>query len=394
MSNGKPDTSLHDILALIHDPTFVAFEIDQEAPTIFNAVGRTYTETWHSALLGWLFDPKSSHGLGLYPLNRLLMLLQIEDTLDVTARSVDINQLLTQGELSQARVRPNERDLTEVSVTGVGRFDILTDQIELLPWKDIQILIEVKVNAPIDKNQCQRYISYIEIKKKENVLIIPVFVAQENYLIGSSKDLFGDDSWIRSSFRDIYDDIIEPCLNHRKISDFGKYTLGEYVKTLKHRQKGGEPLAITQKDREMVNALMDRHGPAIQSLYEILSQSSDDFEPLTSGGNTAKEAIKIKVGNKRFSEPSISKIYYQVLKFLDEKGSLDTLELPIASGAKRYLLAREPFHQQGNSFLKPVEYKGYYMEANKSRIGGLSDLSKLLNICGLSLEVIPVASAV
>jgi len=388
MSNDKPSNSLHDILMLVHDPIFVTFELEQEAPTIFNAVGRTYTETWHSALLGWLFDPKSSHDLGLYPLNRLLLLLQIEDTLDVAVRDIDLNQLLAQGNLSQARVRPNERDLVEVSVTGVGRFDTLIDQIDLPPWKEIQLLIEIKVNAPIDKNQCQKYISYIEIKKKENILIIPVFVAPDSHLIGSSNDLFGDDSWIRLSFRDIYDDIIEPCLSHRKISDFGKYTLGEYAKTLKHRQKGGEPLVITQKDRDMVNALMDKHGSAIQALYDILSQGSDEFEPLNPGGNTTKEAIRIKVGNTIFSEPSISKLYQRVLRFLDDGGYLNNIELPIASGAKRYLLAREPYHQQGNPFLKPVDHKGYYMEANKSRNSGLSDISKLLNACGLSLETI------
>src|SRR6059058_3853009 len=108
MENNKTSNSLHDILALIHDPTFVAFEIEQEAPSIFNAVGRTHTETWHSALLGWLLDPQGSHGLGAFPLTRLLLLLKLRDTLAPATRGVDFNELLVTADIAAARVRPNE----------------------------------------------------------------------------------------------------------------------------------------------------------------------------------------------------------------------------------------------------------------------------------------------
>src|SRR5438552_5256024 len=108
MSNGKPSNRLHDILALVHDPIFVAFELEQEAPSIFNAVGRTHTETWHSALLGWLFDPNSSHALGAFPLSRLLLFLSTVDGLTLERRGTDLKRLLARGDFSEARVRPNE----------------------------------------------------------------------------------------------------------------------------------------------------------------------------------------------------------------------------------------------------------------------------------------------
>src|SRR5947209_5566009 len=152
------DDRLSQILALIHDPQFAEFELEQEAPSIFNAVGRTHTETWHSALLGWLLDPNSSHQLGSFPLTRLILLLGIQDTLKVEERGVDLNELLAKGDFSKTRVRPNEREPIEVTV-GRVRFDVFADNITLESYKEIQVIIEAKVKAPIKHAQCQEYIS-------------------------------------------------------------------------------------------------------------------------------------------------------------------------------------------------------------------------------------------
>ena len=221
-----------------------------------------------------------------------------------------------------------------------------------------------------------------------------MFVAPQSYLTTRPVDLFGSDAWISISFQDIYDEVIENCLSHESISSFGKFTLHEYVKTLKYHQKRGEPLAITQTDRAMVQSLFERHEPAVRALYEILAQVNDEFEPLQPGGSGPRPDIKVQVDNQvdntttTLQAASISKLYAQALEYLHHKGCLDKLELPLASDPKRYLLAMEPKHQQGNSFLKPVSYQGYVMEANKSRDGGLSDLSKLFQACGLSLKII------
>lgn len=84
---------------------------------------------------------------------------------------------------------------------------------------------------------------------------------------------------------------------------------------------------------------------------------------------------------------SVPKLYKQVLEFLTHGNYLEKLPLPVATGSKRYLLAREPKHQSGNAFVYPVEHKGYFMEAHKGREGGWSNLQKLLEMCGLSMEV-------
>ncbi len=268
MNNIVPDR-ISAILTLVHDPLFVEFELEQEAPTVFNAVGRTHTETWHSALLGWLLDPNSSHSLGLFPLTRLLLFLSIQDTLPTATRGIDLKELLVTGDFSSARVRPNERELTEVTV-GDMRFDVLIDGIKAELWDEVQLLIEVKVKAKINSEQNQKYINYIEEQKKKRILILPVFVAPTGKLKGTN--VLGSETWLRVTYQDTNDEIIEPCLQHPTISQFGKFTLSEYVKTLKYRQQGGEPLSVTQKERDMANSLLEKHEPAIRALYEILSQ--------------------------------------------------------------------------------------------------------------------------
>ncbi len=82
MKSGFRSDRRSEILELVHDPRFIDFELLQEAPSIFNAVGRTHTETWHSALLGWLLDPSSSHSLGVFPLKRFLLLCRTHDYIE------------------------------------------------------------------------------------------------------------------------------------------------------------------------------------------------------------------------------------------------------------------------------------------------------------------------
>jgi hypothetical protein len=214
---------------------------------------------------------------------------------------------------------------------------------------------------------------------------VPVFLAPESYFIGSPEQLFGEPGWTPIGFQTLYDEVIEPCLQHFSISQFGKYTLTEYIKTLKYRRKG-TPLAVAQSDRELINNLLRNHRPAIEALYEILSQQSPEFDASVLSREGGKSKIKINIDGWAVEATSIAKLYRAVLEHLYQLGKLQTLELPISSGTKRYLLANEPIHPLVNAFVYPVDYKGYFMEANKSRDGGLSDLAKLITFCGLTMR--------
>ena len=78
-------------------------------PNLFRIVGRTHTETWHSMFLGWLLDPKGNHGLGSFPLRRLLV-ATTTPTIQGTNPEFDrISRMASIGDLELAHVIPNER---------------------------------------------------------------------------------------------------------------------------------------------------------------------------------------------------------------------------------------------------------------------------------------------
>ncbi|MDP9437444.1 MAG: PD-(D/E)XK nuclease family protein [Actinomycetota bacterium] len=382
------EENVNKILSLVHDPLFAEFELEREAPSIFNAVGRTYTETWHSALLGWLLDPHGSHSLGTFALMRLLLLLESQDSLPEKQRGVDLGRLLTEGDFSNAEVRPNERHAQEVSVADM-RFDVLVEGIMLKPWNEVRLLVEIKVKAPVSKVQNQKYIDYITKRRQnDNVLTVPVYIAPASKLRGTAQQTLGDESWLAITYQEINDEIIEPCSRYPTIAPFGRSTLSEYTKTLKYTHEGGEPLAITQKERDIVSALMAKHEPAVRALYDILSQDQGPG-PLPSAGGTARSNIKIQIGTTTLEESSVPKLYKRVLEFLDKQGCLKTIQLPLRGGPTRYLIARSSaINPDGRDFISPVEHNGIFMETNYSRQSALNELPKLLSECGLQMQVL------
>ena len=123
--------------------------------------GLTHTETWHSALLGWLVRSEGQLFIGIVPTGKALAAINSLDDLPLERRGIDLNELSVSGDFSAVRVRPNERELFEVTVSDM-RFDIFVDGIrhDRSTWKEVHLLCEVKVNAAIDKRQNRNYIEY------------------------------------------------------------------------------------------------------------------------------------------------------------------------------------------------------------------------------------------
>ena len=78
----------------------------------------------------------------------------------------------------------------------------------------------------------------------------------------------------------------------------------------------------------------------------------------------------------------------QSLKYLVDTNLIKRLEtyIPYATSAVRYLISTEPIHQRKNSFIVPVEYKGYYMEAHKDYKNALNHLRLFLGRCRISMK--------
>ena len=101
-----------------------------------------------------------------------------------------------------------------------------------------------------------------------------------------------------------------------------------------------------------------------------------------------QRGITVIIDGREFRCKSVGDLYGKVLKFLYEGKHLDKLKpyLPYATSRKRFLISTTPLHPQGNRFMAPVEYKGYYMESHKSYQNAVKSLTDLLHLVDLSLE--------
>lgn len=113
-----------------------------------------------------------------------------------------------------------------------------------------------------------------------------------------------------------------------------------------------------------------------------------EVEPIKPVRNSKpRTEIRMNVGGMEIVARHNPDLFFQVLKMLVERGALDGLELPIASGRKRNLLSSSPVHKDGSPFLAPVEFGGYYMESHSSRDQGMRMLRALLGELGIESSV-------
>jgi NAD-dependent SIR2 family protein deacetylase/ADP-ribosylglycohydrolase/protein-tyrosine phosphatase/TPR repeat protein len=99
-------------------------------------------------------------------------------------------------------------------------------------------------------------------------------------------------------------------------------------------------------------------------------------------GSKKRELIKVFIDGQSFEAKNIPELYKAVLQYLVDAGKLENIFLPVATGNKRNILAKEPVHPTGKSFLVPVEYGGFFMEAHNNRQAAIAQLEKLIESLG------------
>jgi NAD-dependent SIR2 family protein deacetylase/tetratricopeptide (TPR) repeat protein/protein-tyrosine phosphatase len=99
-----------------------------------------------------------------------------------------------------------------------------------------------------------------------------------------------------------------------------------------------------------------------------------------------RKSIEFYINDKSFEAKNIPEMYKMALEYLVDNRLLEQVTLPVATGEKRYILAREPIHPTGKPFLAPVEYRGYFMEAHNNRTAAIAQLKRLLDSVQVDFE--------
>lgn len=370
------------LLQLISEPGFVRLEHILGEPNIFQIVGRSHFERWHSCFWGWLLDPNGSHLTFTYPLSRLMLSLQ-ESGLPINKKKIDEKLLarLATAQFEDVRVSPNETDSTETSVNGVGRFDIfLSSEVKDLlgDVKRLNILFEIKIDSPVNLEQAQRYADWLLKKHAGDINLLIYFLPDVN---DSAVEALSEAGWLCVSYQVLHDKLMLPLLEHPKLNGYTAPFLVQYIKNLKFRHRGIK-MAITEEERKIALALYEKYSDIFDSIYEaLLAEKAIDYSiaDATSGKGRESGRIGVYLDGKLFVGDMVKTLFERVLKYLVDSELIAKLPLPWGIGKRRYILTnfQEAQHPNGREFFVPVKYKDYTMEAHYSRERSLKVLADL-----------------
>lgn len=135
------------------------------------------------------------------------------------------------------------------------------------------------------------------------------------------------------------------------------------------------------------------HEPALSPVvrsYNLMEHCNTPDDSALSNRTPRQRGAITEIDGNRFDASSLADLYEQVLIFLEKTHRLELLRshMPIRTSNKRYLLAFKPVHPNGKEFVRPVEYRGYYMESHKDYKVGVGHLRKMLNLAGTSITYI------
>ncbi len=121
---------------------------------------------------------------------------------------------------------------------------------------------------------------------------------------------------------------------------------------------------------------------------ELISKSIPPKQRIISPSPPKRRGAIVTIGDKTINASSVGDLYYKALKYIHDNNLIKKAEseIPFATSAVRFLIAKEPKHQRGNDFRVPIEYKGYYMETHKNYESALRQLEDFLKICGIRMK--------
>ena len=118
--------------------------------------------------------------------------------------------------------------------------------------------------------------------------------------------------------------------------------------------------------------------------------SRREREPAGNGPAALRQrGCDVVVGDCRFHARSIPDLCERTVSYLLENGHLSRLVegvLPFPRGKKRYLIACEPRHGDGDDFTSPVRVGSYVMEAHRDYDNACSQLAEFLAVCGVAFN--------
>lgn len=129
--------------------------------------------------------------------------------------------------------------------------------------------------------------------------------------------------------------------------------------------------------------------PAIPQVSTVAAPGSGPATALGPVFRSPRErGISVLINDTRINAVSVRDLYLQFLQYMVNKNLIPKISqaLPYRTSNQRYLIAKSATHPNGNQFVVPVGFGGYFMEAHKNYENAMSGLQQLAKIGGLSIR--------
>jgi hypothetical protein len=306
-------------------------------------------ELSHSGFIGWILDPSGEHGLFDFGIRRILELCVKKTNYNTPKIDKDIiNTIIS----NNYNTFINEIQL-EKSIIG-GRIDIFIDvNISFgKKNKNIQLIIENKVEAKESKDQTKKYYEYFCKKSINNFYIFLTPFEEEPKC----------EYFIRIDYQDLLDNIFEAAL-HQNINEYYKYLIKDYIQSLSQPSfegddeinKGGIIMAIGKEEMKLLNDFWDKNSKLIHAAVKARREyAPEDDDILLSNQENKRRPhlhyteIGIPIGKKiSFTEEEGIEVEIKS----DTKVIYNNEELSLSDLTKRLLGLQR--------YVRPAEYWEY-----------------------------------
>jgi len=295
-------------------------------------------------------------------------------------------------ELSEIQVSPNENTPAEISVLGIGRFDVfLTARFtsENGASGTLNVVFEFKIDSKPNSEQSAKYADWLLSNHPNDVNLLIYVVPGLGKDPGSTS---GDSRWYCVDYQLLNDKLLLPLLDHPKLNEKTKPFIVQYVKNLRTRYRGIK-MAITDEEKQLALSLYDKYRDVFDSIYDALRASgSIDFSTsdIDDGKGRVSGRIAVKVDGKVFDNTTVRTLFVDVLRFLVDKGYIKRVPLPWGSSNTRFIVTnmQPPTHPNGKPFFYPESYKGYTIECHYARDRAMKVLSDLCEKLEIDFEEI------
>ncbi len=192
-------------------------------------------------------DPKENHGLGTYPLRQLLVLWG--DKAGIA--DADLADMIYNPDNDYRDIRLSREEIT----ANRKRIDIFGE------CDSFVLAIENKINSKEHDQQTDQYYNFIENKYKNVERRIYIFLSPKG-----EKAI--NQHFINISYQELYDEVLDKCLNNPMLNDDVKSILKDYIANIKK--------AINiHVNKILCNEIFNKYGEILNLLKTAVESGED-----------------------------------------------------------------------------------------------------------------------